>query len=103
MAAVAAAREQEEAVDLGDQEEVGGKEAVSCPCPVGAGTLLRLHDAQVPGAALAAEGAGDSDYVVGDLADVVVFEAAVEHAEGLKCLVLGHTHFQGRSLSHVYR
>lgn len=89
---------------LGDQEEAGGKEAVSCPCPVGAEALMRARDAQVPGVAVAAGGAGDSDCVVGGLADVVgVSEAAVVHAEGLKCLVLGHTHFHGHSLSHVYR
>lgn len=91
-------------MDLGDQEEGGGKEAVSSPCPVGAGALLSVHDAQVPGVAVAAGGAGDSDCVVGGLADVVgVSEAAVVHGEGLKCLVPGHTHFQGRSSSHVYQ
>lgn len=85
-------------MDLGDQEEEGGKEAVSFPYPVGAGALLRVRDAQVPGVAVAAGGAEDTDYVVGGLADVVgVFEAAVVHAEELKCLVLGHTHFQGHS------
>lgn len=91
-------------MDLGDQEEGGGKEAVSCPCPVGAGALLRAHGAQVPGVAVAEGGAGDSDYVVGGLVDVAgVSEATVVHAVGLKCLVPGHTHFQGRSSSHVYR
>lgn len=91
-------------MDLGDQEEGGGKEAASCPCLVGAGALLKARDARVPGVAVAAGGAGDPDCVVGGLADVVgVSEAAVVHAEGLKCLVLGHTHFQGRSSSHVYQ
>lgn len=91
-------------MDLGDQEEEGGKEAASCPCPVGAEAWLKAGDVQVPGVAVAAEGAEDFDCVVGCLVDVVgVSEAVVVHAEGLKCLVLGHTHFQGRSSSHVYR